>query len=167
MARIALLFARFLLSAWFGAATLFVIIGIGEVTYPGFDSATRDQLVVIRFPLYYACGFTVLGGAAVSLVLTLCWGLRRRATYAALALVAAAAALMAYDYPCVYTPLARMITPPGQARPAAFRPLHQWSETINGLQIACVLAAALALCAIDATPIRRIPPDQERRDSGH
>lgn len=166
MARIALLFARFLLSAWFGAAALFVIIGIGEVTYPGFDSATRDQLVAIRFPLYYTCGFAVLGSAAVSLVLALCWGLRRRATYAAVALVAAALALMAYDYPCVYTPLARMITPPGQARPAGFRLLHQWSETINGLQIGCVLAAAVTLCAIDATPVRRNPPHLERGISG-
>ena len=154
MPRALLLLARFLLSAWFGAAVLFVIIGVGEVTHPGIGSAIRDQLVLIRFPLYYTCGFVTLGGAAASLVLLLGWGLRRPATWSAAALTAIALALMAYDYPCVYLPLARMVTPPAQSRPAEFRPLHEWSKTINGLELGCVLAAALTLCAIDATPRR-------------
>ena len=157
MSRCALLFARFLLSAWFGAATLFVIIGVREVTHQGFESAVRDQLVLLRFPLYYACGFALLGGATVSLVLVLSWGLRRPATYAACALTAVALGLLAYDYPCVYSPLARMITPPGQVRPAEFRPLHVWSETINGIQLGCVLAAAIAVCATDGAAVQERP----------
>jgi len=64
MSRVPLMLARFLLSAWFGAATLFVIIGVREVRFVGFDSAMRDQLVLLRFPAYYACGFTLLGCAA-------------------------------------------------------------------------------------------------------
>jgi hypothetical protein len=83
--------------------------------------------------------------------------LRRPAIYAACALTAVALGLLAYDYPCVYSPLARMITPPGQARPAEFRPLHVWSETINGIQLGCVLAAALAVCATDGTAVQERP----------
>lgn len=158
MPRAALLLARFLLSAWFGAATLFVIIGVREVRFSGFDSPIRDQLVLLRFPAFYLCGFATLGSAAASLVLLLCWGLRRPGTWFAAALTALALALMAYDYPCVYLRLAKMVTPPGQVRPADFRPLHQWSETINGVELGCVLAAALTLCAIDASERRPNPP---------
>ena len=66
MSRAALTLARLLLSAWFGAAVLFVVIGVREVTHPGFDSMVRDQLAVLRFPAYYVCGFgclVVLGRA--------------------------------------------------------------------------------------------------------
>jgi hypothetical protein len=64
MSRCALLFARFLLAAWFGAATLFVIIGVREVSYPGFESAIRDQLVLLRFPCTTRADLR-------------CWGARR------------------------------------------------------------------------------------------
>lgn len=162
MRRVTLLLARFLLSAWFGAATLFVIIGVREVRYSGFDSTIRDQLVLLRFPLYYAAGFTILGCAAVNLVLLLSWGLRRPATYAAAILTAAALGLMAYDYPWVYSPLARMITPPGQVRSAGFQQLHEWSKTINAAQLGCVLAAAVTLCAIDGGTTGEPVPNPRR-----
>lgn len=154
MTRFALMLARFLLSAWFGAAVLFVIIGVREVTHPGFDSLIRDQLVVLRFPAYYACGFTLLGAVAVSLVLGLIFGARRRVMSLALVLTLAALGLMAYDYPFIYTPLAEMITPPGQVRSPEFRRLHFWSETVNGVQIVCVLAAALVVCGSQTMVVR-------------
>ena len=62
---------------------------------------------------------------------------------------------MAFDYPFVYSPMARMITPPGQARTAEFRQLHVWSETVNGVQIGCVLGAALIMCGTDGTVPQR------------
>ena len=157
--------ARFLLSAWFGAATLFVITGVREVTHSGFDSMIRDQLAVLRFPVYYACGFAILGSACVSLAVGLFCGLRRRTMYIACGLTAAALGLMAYDYPYIYCPMASMITPPGQARAAEFRQLHLWSETVNAVQVGCVLGAALILCAIDATPVRQGPPNSEPPES--
>jgi len=158
MTRAALLTARFLLSAWFGAAALFVIIGVREIRFPGFDSAVRDQLVLLRFPAFYVCGFATLACAMLSLVLVLCWGLRRPATWSATALTAISLGLMTYDYPCVYLPLAHMVTPPGQVRPSGFQRLHRWSELVNGVELGCVLAAALMLCAIDATPRRPDSP---------
>ncbi|MBL8851663.1 MAG: hypothetical protein JNG89_18420 [Planctomycetaceae bacterium] len=157
--------ARFLLSAWFGAATLFVIIGVREVRFPGFDSTIRDQLVLLRFPAYYVCGFAAIGGALLNLMLLLIQGLRRPATYAPAILSAMALGLMAYDYPCIYSPLARMITPPGQARPAEFQQLHHWSQVVNAAQLGCVLAAAVTLCAIDGTTTR-LPFSAAHREKG-
>lgn len=163
MTRFALMLARFLLSAWFGAAVLFVIIGVREVTHPGFDSLIRDQLVVLRFPTYYACGFTLLGAAAVSLAACLISGSRRPVMSIALVLTVAALGLMAYDYPFIYSPLAEMVTPPGQVRSPEFRRLHFWSETVNGVQIVCVLAAALLVCGARATVVG--PPAAKSADA--
>jgi hypothetical protein len=158
MTRVALMLARFLLSTWFGAAVLFVVIGVREVTYPGFGSPVRDQLALLRFPAYYACGFPVLAAALASLVLCLWCGLRKPAVCMACGLTAIALGLMAYDYPYIYSPLARSITPPGQARSAEFRTLHAWSETVNAVEVGCVLAAALAVCAVEAAGTRPAPP---------
>jgi hypothetical protein len=167
MSRAALMLARFLLSAWFGAAVLFVIIGVREVTHSGFDSVIRDQLALLRFPPYYVCGFVCLSGAGAGLVLCLCCGIRRWGTYAACGLTLVALGLLAYDYPFIYTPLARMISPPGQARSAEFHTLHVWSETVNAVQIGCVLGAALALCATDGAAIRHPSPEAERSNAAN
>lgn len=148
MSRSLLTIARFLLAAWVGAATLFVIIGVREVTHRSFDSSIRDQLVLLRFPLYYASGFASLSAALICQLVLIVRGPRRTALTAACALTFAALGLMAFDYPCVYRPLAAMITPPGQARPSQFQSLHRWSETVNSLQLGCVLAAGLTLCAM-------------------
>lgn len=155
MPRVLLMLSRFLLSAWVGAAVLFVIIGVREVRFPGFESVTRDQLVLLRFPMYYVAGFVLLGTALLSQVLLLARGERAKVLFAACGLTAAALGLMTYDYPCVYRPLADMISPPGQTRPASFEALHLWSETVNALQLGCALAAGLSLCAFDGTRNQR------------
>lgn len=149
MIRTALTLARFLLSAWFGAAALFVLIGVREITHPGFDSVVRDQLVLLRFPPYYVCGFGCLAGAVLSLGVCLMCGLRRRLASTALVLAATALGVMAYDYAYVYKPLEAMISPPGKARSAEFRQRHEWSKSLNAVQVGCVLAAAIAACAAD------------------
>lgn len=159
MSRVLLLLARFVLAAWFGAATLFVIIGVREVRFPAFDSTIRDQLVLLRFPMYYACGFTLLGIALLSQGLLIVRGVRRPALLVACGLTAVAVGLMAYDYPCVYRPLEQMINPPGQSRPEGFLPLHRWSETVNATQLGCALAAALILCSVDGLLERRKLPE--------
>lgn len=162
MTRVLLLLARFVLSAWFGAATLFVIIGVREVRFPEFSPTIRDQLVLLRFPMYYASGFTLLAIGLASQAILIVRGWRRPALFAACGLTALALGLMAYDYPCVYRPLEQMITPPGQSRPAAFLPLHHWSETVNAVQLGCALAAGLILCSIDCPPDRQELPDGSR-----
>lgn len=151
MSRLVLMLARFCLSAWVGAAVMFVIVGVREIRAPQFDSATRDVLVLLRFPPYYACGFGALAVAAACLVLRLCWGPRRRATWAACLLTVTALGLMTWDYYRVYRPLAAMVSPPGKPRPAEFRFLHQQSEIINALQVGCALAAAAVVCGSEAS----------------
>ena len=143
MARVALTVARFVVSAWVGAAVLFVITSVREVRYGGFDSTIRDQLAALRFPPYYAAGFVLIGmgilGAAVA---------RRRLVSprvtAVLVLLVAALVLMLADYFWIYGPLEDMITPPGQSKPERFARLHVASEWVNSANVLlCLIAAAL------------------------
>lgn len=146
MSQAALFLSRFCSSAWIGAATLFVIVGVLEVTRSGFDSTTKDVLVAIRFPSFYRMGATLLLAA---------WGSacvadfhpdlpRRRRAVAILALLAALA-LMLIDYQWIYSPLLHMVQPPGQSKPAVFVTYHQASKYINLAGLAFTLIAAVAL----------------------
>lgn len=147
MSRVCLSLARFALSAWVGAAALFVVNGVREVTSTDFDSMTRDRLVTLRFPAYYEFGFALVGVALVCLVLTL--GARlmpRKRQITAVVLAGLALAVMTYDFKTVYQPLEKMITPPGQARPMEFTRLHERSKTINSLHVGLSLVAAILIC---------------------
>lgn len=147
MSRVCLMLARFALSAWVGAAAMLVIIGVREVTWPGFDSPTRDQLALLRFPPYYLLGFVLVGTGWLMTVgcLTL-RALPSRRTWFALAAVTASLGLMIWDYLAVYRPLEAMVTPPGRAKPAEFTTLHGRSELVNSLDVGLCLAVAIALC---------------------
>jgi hypothetical protein len=146
MVRAALFLARFCSSAWIGAATLFVIVGILEVTRGGFDSATKDILVAIRFPPFYRSGAILVGLAWLGACLAEFHPelpTRRRA-FAILSLLAVLA-LMFVDYHWVYSPLAAMVRPPGQPKTIEFAHLHQASKYVNlaGLFFSMVAAVAL------------------------
>lgn len=158
MSRLALMLVRLAASAWIGAAVLFVINGVSQVTSGKFESITTDQLVLLRFPAYYLMGFLLTGIAFVGAILS---GdqlsFRRRA--ALLGLFGTAIIVMIFDYLVVYSPLAAMIDPPGKPRPAEFQTLHRWSMKVNTLQIGLVLLGAL----IANWPARR-PADTEPRD---
>ncbi|HET6425087.1 MAG TPA: hypothetical protein VFG20_15480 [Planctomycetaceae bacterium] len=146
--RWSLAMARFCTAAWIGAAVLFVIVGVREVITPDFSSEVRDRLVAIRFPAYYIAGATLTGMAflasAVAAMQSSSRGIRL-----ALAALAIAGALMAFDYVRIYSPLVAMITPPGQPRTAAFVTLHKSSMRINTAHLAACLVAAIALSATD------------------
>jgi hypothetical protein len=147
MSRLSLMLARFALSAWVGGAAMFVVIGIREVTWPGFDSTTRDQLALLRFPPYYLFGFVLVGSAALATALaTFGHSIGRRRGILVLLLLSAALALMTYDYLSVYSPLAEMVSPPGQARPAEFTVLHSRSRLVNAIDVGLCVLAALLLC---------------------
>lgn len=142
MGKVALAVARFAVSAWVGAAVLFVITSVREVRYGGFDSTIRDKLAGLRFPPYYTAGFILIGVGIVGAVIGWRW-LRPRAL-AVFGLLVAALALMLADYFWIYGPLTEMITPPGQSKPARFQRLHVASEWVNGANVLlCVTAAAL------------------------
>jgi len=137
--------ARFCSAAWVGAATLFVVVAIRQVTSRQFATEVTDRLVLLRFPPYYLFGFVLLG---TSLLATLGGGslLRCRGRWITIGVsLALALALMAGDYIGIYQPLARLITPPGSSRPPEFERLHRLSEIINSVELLLVLGAALLL----------------------
>ncbi|MBX3436726.1 MAG: hypothetical protein KF861_04485 [Planctomycetaceae bacterium] len=143
--RMGLSLARFALSAWVGAAILFVIDGVRLVTSDAFDSTGRDNIALIRFPLYYAMGAVCLTIAVGSLAAARgVVGMSGRRWTAILLLTLIAACVMLGDYVWVYLPLSRMITPPGATRPESFQTLHQASEAVNTIHIGlCLLAVGL------------------------
>ena len=146
MPRVALFLARFCSSAWIGAATLFVIVGILEVTRGQLDSTTKDILVGIRFPPFYVAGFVLaglawLGACAAEFHPEFP---RRRRAFAILSLVVVLA-LMFVDYNWIYLPLESMVKPPGQAKPSAFVAYHEASKWINLAGLAFAWIAAIAV----------------------
>lgn len=146
MPRVALFLARFCTSAWIGAATLFVIVGILEVTSPRLESSAKDILVSIRFPAFYAVGASLvavawLGCCAADFHPEL--SPRRRA--AAILALLGVMVLMVIDYNGIYLPLTRLIDPPGQPRSPQFGSYHQASKNINFAGLALTLVAAVAL----------------------
>jgi hypothetical protein len=145
LARFGLFLARFCLPAWVGAATLFVIVGVTEVTRGNFDSTTKDVLVAVRFPAFYVCGATL-----ISLALIGTWfagssalfpGNRRIGTLVLLLMVVT---LMAVDYISIYLPLVQMVTPPGKPKSDEFVTYHTASKWINLIGLFfCLIATAL------------------------
>lgn len=135
--------SRCCFSAWVGAAALFVVNAVAQVTFPGFDSTLRNQLVLLRFPAYYAFGFGLVGTGFVSLAM--CAGgrlLAARVWRWAVGCAAAALLLMTADYLFVYLTLEAMITPPAAPRPASFITWHRLSTAINAVHVGLTAVAA-------------------------
>lgn len=141
-----LILARFCLSAWVGAAVIFVINGVQDVTFPSFDSLIRDQLISLHFPVYYTVGWVLLTGAFLGSL-----GIRpgrqfpRRRANLILGLVILILVISLIDYFWIYQPLESMITPPGSPRPAQFHNYHQASKYINSLNILLTFLAAILI----------------------
>jgi hypothetical protein len=143
-ARLLLTASRFCLSAWVGAAALFVVNGVRLATAAEFDATARNHFAAIRFPPYYLFGF-VLVGAATACLLAARRGLpvARGRVLVAAALSALSGVVMIGDYLLVYLPLLQMITPATSARPAEFVALHHTSELVNIAHVGLAFAAAL------------------------
>ena len=146
LATFSLFVARFCTSAWIGAATLFVIVGVTEITRGGFDTVTKDMLVSVRFPAYYVsgaillcCGWLGTFFAGHSSVFP------RFRRISVLILLTLVLAIMAVDYILIYLPLLRMVDPPGQAKPSSFIQYHEASKWINlaGLTLSLVSTVLL------------------------
>ncbi len=142
--RLGLMFARIALSAWVGAATLFVINGVRLVTTNAFDSVGRDHVALIRFPAYYFVGAVLMAVSVAGIVAARGLpGLTKRRWGVVVSLSLLASVVMLGDYMWVYLPLAEMITPPGRARPQGFTEAHEMSKYVNALQVAMCLVAAM------------------------
>ncbi len=149
---------RFCLCAWLGAAALFVVAGIIEVTSPGIDQPTKNLLVTLRFPPYYLFGFSLVGiGTLSGLILRLSSKeapSRKRLTCIVVSGVVTLL-IMAFDYIRIYSPLEAMMLRPDGIFPAEFHGLHEWSKNINAVSAAtCLVAAILSVVEPrrDATP---------------
>ncbi len=143
-----LMIARLFLVAWIGGAALFVMTSVAEQRLPEFDSATKDRLATVRFPLYYQFGAICLGTSIVATGMAAATGKpeNRKRLIAGLTLCLVSAGIAAYDYVEVYLPLQKAITPPGQVRGPEFITLHKRSAFVNEIHLSLALLAALIIC---------------------
>lgn len=156
MQSVCLILTRFCLSAWVGAAVIFVINGVQDVTFQPFDSLVRDQLISLHFPIYYTVGWFLLTGAFLgSLGIRSKLLLPRWKANLILGLIVLTLSISLVDYFWIYQPLEAMITPPGSTRPAQFRNYHQASKYINSLNILLTFIAAVLvnLPVLRQTPV--------------
>jgi len=142
--------SRFAISAWVGAAALFVVTTLREVHSPQLDSATKSELAVLRFPGYYMFAFSLVTAA---LVFAVCgagaMGKARR--WISIGLVGLVLILTGVDYLWVYQPLAEMTAAVEEARPASFVDYHRASKWLNTAQVSLAAIAALVMCWPAAT----------------
>lgn len=139
--------ARFFLSFWVGAATLFAVVTIRHATSGQFDSATMDKIALLKFPAYYIFGFFLV--CAGTLCLLAARDILPRNRFAGvMGLLCLALLIMCADYFAIYAPMERTLRlPPQQARPAEFIALHSWSEIINSVHVGLTAIAAIWLNA--------------------
>ena len=143
---------RFSLCSWVGAATLFVVTGVREVTMTDFDAATKNVLAATRFPAYYAFGFTLVAvSVASALGLIVVNPQARRRKLVLLSLAGFSLIVMGLDYQFIYQPLeVMMLEPEGRLDPDFFT-YHQWSKYINCISVgACLAAGFFAACPLIA-----------------
>lgn len=153
---------RFSLCAWVGAATLFVVTGVREVTMTDFDAATKNVLAATRFPAYYAFGFTLVAASSIStLGLVLIDREVRRRKIVILTLSVFALVVMCLDHQFVYRPLeTMMLEPEGRLDPDFFT-YHQWSKYINSVSLGACLVASF----VSAWPIKTAAISNSTSDS--
>lgn len=146
MQRLCLTIARFSLSAWIGAAALFVVTSIAEQRSTAFGSDMKNVLAALRFPSYYCFGFVLVGLGLVGGVLGIDRLRQGRRWFTIVSCLVLALLLMLVDYVAVYSPLYAIVTDPSGVRDARFMQLHRWSEQINTIDVALCAIAAIAAC---------------------
>ncbi len=149
MQRLCLTIARLSLSAWIGAAALFVCTSISEQVSTAFDSDVKNILAAIRFPWYYGFGFSLVIVGLIGGILGIGRQNHRRCWNVFVTSLLLALILMVTDYVVIYSPLHEMVTRPDGVRDARFQQLHRWSEQINTVDISLCLIAAIAVCWTD------------------
>lgn len=147
MMKFCLTVARFSVSAWVGAAVLFVVNTVISAQSTDFDSVAKANLASLRFPPYYYFGFVLVG---VTLVLTSLvtnhWTGARWRIRSALFLLALALLAMIVDYVWVLQPMLDAVRNTDAARPANFQTYHYASMYMNTGHVSACFVAALLLC---------------------
>jgi glucan phosphoethanolaminetransferase (alkaline phosphatase superfamily) len=144
--RICLSMQRFLLPAWVGAAVLFVVTSVAEQQFEGFASTIKNQLALIRFPLYYAFGFIMLLTSLGCGTARMVKGERSKATVTVFALLLIANVLMIVDFLFIYQPLANIMVDVLRPRDDEFTKYHQMSKYINAVNVFLSAIAAIIVC---------------------
>lgn len=156
---------RFTLAMWVGAAALYVVTSVAEQMSPEFDLQIRDQLALIRFPLYYRFGFGCHIACAIAGLLA--WRsapASRKSTFlVVLVLVIVSGLMITWDHRIVYQPLEALITPPGQPRGDEFERLHHLSKRANMVHV-MVMAFAGILAMLPLKPESRTAESLPRAD---
>ncbi len=159
LTRTCLAVQRLLLSAWVGAAILFVVTSVAEQKFAGFTGGTKNQLALIRFPRYYVFGFAALAISLLCSIIRLLAGERDRRTQAVFGLLLVAAALIVLDYVLVYSPLADLMTDLHRPRDEVFQRYHQMSKYVNAAGLLLAGAAAVIACRTRPDDSRVNAPD--------
>lgn len=137
------LLLRFCLCSWVGAAVLFVVSVVREVTTP-FEMTVKNQLVALRFPVFYVFGFSLLSiGLLSALALCLLQKVRRKSLSMIAVLCGLSLLCMLFDYRRVYLPLEAMVLSKDFVIPPEFFSFHQWSKWVNLVTALLSLAAAM------------------------
>ncbi|MCA8986833.1 MAG: hypothetical protein KDA78_04295 [Planctomycetaceae bacterium] len=136
---------RMLTAGWVFAAILFVMITVHEITRGGFDSLILDQLVLLRFPVYYTFTFVLLGGSLLTGLANAMLASGKRRYLFAFSLILLAVITLVVDYIFVYCELVKMLLPLGSPRPQWFRSYHRSTEVMNSVAMLLVLIASLLL----------------------
>ena len=158
MQRLCLTIARFALSAWIGAAALFVVTSIAEQRSTAYGSDVKNVLAALRFPAYYGFGFTLVGLGLLGGAIGMDRLQNGRRWFAHVGCLVLALLLMLVDYFTIYSPLHAIVTDPSGVRDARFLQLHRWSEQINTIDVTLCAIAAIAVCwPEEATPNTQPP----------
>ena len=138
--------SRLAAAGWVGAAVLFVVTSVLEQSAQDLNYQTKSFLALIRFPWYYAYGFSSMVTALVSVAIV--WGhpavgLWRLRFY--LGILSVALATMVCEYVFVYRPLTVMTAKFASARAAEFHDYHVMTQWINTAVIGLCLVAAVLI----------------------
>ncbi len=137
--------SRFAISAWVGAACIFIATTLQDVHSTTMDSVAKAELAVQRFPVYYNFAVGLMGAA---FLLGIC-GLTKATTQRkaiTIQLLLLPLVLTVIDYIWVYQPLEAMTVNVQEARPAQFITFHTASKWINIVQVSASVIAAIAVC---------------------
>lgn len=146
MQKLCLTLARFCLSAWIGAAALFVVTSVSEQVSTQFGSDVKNILAALRFPWYYLFGFSLVSTGMVTSLFGLSGDQNGRRRLLIAVTLGLTLLLMFADYRFVYSPLHEIVTRPDGVRDAQFIELHRWSERINTIDVTLCLIAAITVC---------------------
>ncbi len=130
---------------------LFVLVTVVEIRSGMFETLLLDQIVLMRFPLFYLFTFlTIPAGYLCFLTYRLTTCSSRRVDNLLLLLLTVGLFLFCLDYFLVYQAMRDMLHPLGSPRPQSFRFYHQLTEWLNTFVLLFHLTAACLMNFLSA-----------------